>query len=382
MKTHHSLAAAQRFKPGVLIIALPSAPRAPAIQVRGPLQEAQNGITDGQPWALARKSQGAATPADTLRSRHATAQTAPGKMATLKQVTVTGLLGLVESSIGQRCDAGVVALDAQQRLGAVVQIDTHEYPPGSRLPAECDRAGRFGVGRVSMRNAAMALDAQERREIEPGSVACIRKPSADTASIFPGVSAFDLTPVPALIESEAAALAAGRVSGGDELAALDKPIGAMCDGRALTEAAGEAVRMFHLAIARLTGNPLIDCSIRQFGRMRIELPHAHEAIVRIGRDDHVSHNDEHVEVPAAFTSRDPSGPRDAMRGDATFFASSILCWKPWRARRWPSFARALSVISTRFRTLPEHLHCRWAIGALPCMAFQEIDRLFSFAGSG
>lgn len=256
MKTHQELAAAQRFRPGALTINWLSALGTPVIQACVAPKGAQSGTTGGQPFALIRKSQEATTSADELRATHATARTSCGKVAALKRVTVASLRGLVQSSVGQRCHVTVVALDARQQLGAIVKIDADEYPPGSLLPAECDFAEHLGVGRISERKAEIAFAARERPELRRGPVACVRKASADVANIFPEASAFDLTTASAVLESEAAALAAGRVSG-NELAASDRPTAKMCDRGALTEAAREAVRMFHLAIARITGHPVI-----------------------------------------------------------------------------------------------------------------------------
>ena len=49
------------------------------------------------------------------------------------------------------------------------QIDNGKYPPGSRLPAERDLAEQFGVSRVTIREAEIALQAQGRISIRKGS---------------------------------------------------------------------------------------------------------------------------------------------------------------------------------------------------------------------
>jgi len=48
-------------------------------------------------------------------------------------------------------------------------IDSGVFPPGSRLPGERELAKRFGVSRVSVREAEIALQAQGRVEIKVGS---------------------------------------------------------------------------------------------------------------------------------------------------------------------------------------------------------------------
>jgi len=48
-------------------------------------------------------------------------------------------------------------------------MDSGVFPPGSRLPGERELAKRFGVSRVSIREAEIALQAQGRVEIKVGS---------------------------------------------------------------------------------------------------------------------------------------------------------------------------------------------------------------------
>ncbi len=191
-------------------------------------------------------------------------------------------------------------------------IDAGEFPPGSRLPGERDLAERFGVSRVTVREAEIALDAQQRIEIKPGSGAYVRKRSTDAANVLPEVSAFDLTAARAVIESEAAALAAGKINA-DELAELEKLIAAMCDPAASTEAVNAADRKFHLAIARIAGNPVIEYCIQQIWRMRTELPNVQEAYARVCNHDNGPRSDEHVVVLDALRNRDPAAARSAMR---------------------------------------------------------------------
>ena len=52
-------------------------------------------------------------------------------------------------------------------------IDSGAFPPGSRLPGERDLAEKFGVSRVAVREAEIALQAQGRLEIKVGSGAYV-----------------------------------------------------------------------------------------------------------------------------------------------------------------------------------------------------------------
>lgn len=191
-------------------------------------------------------------------------------------------------------------------------IDSGEFPPGARLPGERDLAERFGVSRVTVREAEIALDAQQRIEIKPGSGVYVRKRPVDVPNAFPDVSAFELTSARAVIESEAAALAASRASDA-EIAELEALITAMCDPRASDDTAGQADRQFHLALARMTGNAGVEYCIRQLWRMRAELPGVREVYARVCHDDGGSRNDEHMAIVAALKKHDPAAARTAMR---------------------------------------------------------------------
>ena len=52
-------------------------------------------------------------------------------------------------------------------------IDSGVFPVGSRLPGERELAKKFGVSRVSVREAGIALQAQGRIEIKVGSGAYV-----------------------------------------------------------------------------------------------------------------------------------------------------------------------------------------------------------------
>ncbi|MBL4871626.1 MAG: FadR family transcriptional regulator, partial [Robiginitomaculum sp.] len=91
-------------------------------------------------------------------------------------------------------------------------IDSGVFPPGSRLPGERDLAKKFGVSRVSVREAEIALQARGRIEIKVGSGAYVLDGSDQQANGLPKVGPFELTEARALFEAESAALAAPIIS--------------------------------------------------------------------------------------------------------------------------------------------------------------------------
>ncbi|TGQ60706.1 FadR family transcriptional regulator, partial [Mesorhizobium sp. M1C.F.Ca.ET.212.01.1.1] len=89
-------------------------------------------------------------------------------------------------------------------------IEDGEFPPGSRLPGERELAERFGVSRVTIREAEIALEAQGWIAIRIGSGVHVKPRPAQVPGGLPDVSAFDLTAARAVFEAEAAALAASN----------------------------------------------------------------------------------------------------------------------------------------------------------------------------
>jgi DNA-binding FadR family transcriptional regulator len=97
-------------------------------------------------------------------------------------------------------------------------IDSGMYPPGSRLPPERELAETFKVSRPTIREAIIALEVRGRVEVKTSSgVYVLENPAKRTSERK--VSAFELTQARALVEGEAAALAAVTITE-DELIEL------------------------------------------------------------------------------------------------------------------------------------------------------------------
>ncbi len=208
---------------------------------------------------------------------------------------------------------------AAQLLGS---IQSGEFPPGSRLPGERDLAERFGVSRVTIREAEIALEAQGWLSIKTGSGVYARS-REDAPGALPDVTAFDVTAARAVIEAEAAALAAGRITD-EELGELDGLLRVMADPQASDQAAGEADRQFHLAIARISGNPVVEHCIRMIWRMRNELPGVRQVYARVCHNDGGDRSREHAAVLAALQARNPTAARTAMHNHFQRLFESML----------------------------------------------------------
>lgn len=191
-------------------------------------------------------------------------------------------------------------------------IESGEFPVGSRLPGERDLAERFGVSRVTIREAEIALEAQGWITIKTGSGVYVQARAATLDDALPNITAFDLTAARAVIEAEAAALASSAVTD-DDLQELEDLIVAMANPAATDAEASDADQQFHLTIARIAGNPVIEHCIQLIWRMRNELPKVKQVYSRVCHHDWDARTDEHAAILAALKARDPQASRAAMR---------------------------------------------------------------------
>lgn len=184
------------------------------------------------------------------------------------------------------------------------------FGPGAKLPGERELAERFGVSRVTVREAEVALQAQGKLSIKTGSgvFVCAPPPKADA---LPVVSAFEVTEARSLFESEAAALAASVITP-EALTRLDYLVEAMGGGNPELDP-DAADREFHQLIAASANNAAVLHTIETLWRMRTEVPEvsaAHQAVCEIDVSSRVA---EHAAILIALKERDPAGARRAMR---------------------------------------------------------------------
>lgn len=142
-------------------------------------------------------------------------------------------------------------LVARQIIGL---IESGEFSPGSRLPGERELAERLGVSRTTIREAAVALEAQGHIAVKTGAGVYVRPRLPDALSALTEIEAFELTSVRAVVEAESAALAALNMTPA-ALGDLEETVRVMYGGEA--EAADER---FHIpspraAAARLSSIP-------------------------------------------------------------------------------------------------------------------------------
>lgn len=191
-------------------------------------------------------------------------------------------------------------------------IDDGEYPPGGRLPPERELAERFGVSRPTVREAIIALEALERVQVKTGSGVYVLDTPKRSNGIDATVSAFELTEARALIEGEAAALAATMMSD-EQLAELEAVLHEMADesedGKLISELADQK---FHHIISEATQNKMLASVIDNLWYVRDNAPDVHAAYQSICETEPQARVGEHKDILDALKKRDPEAARDAM----------------------------------------------------------------------
>lgn len=202
-------------------------------------------------------------------------------------------------------------------------IDSGVFPPGSRLPGERDLAQKFGVSRVAVREAEVALQARGRIEIKVGSGAYVLDGSVSLMTGLPKVGPFELTEARVLFEAEAAALAAPIIT--DEIIAeLEGYIAIMSGKKSDKLTPDEADAAFHNAIARSTNNHAIMFVIDSMWQMRTEAAQLQKVYRNVCDKDQSHREDEHTAILDALKNRDSSAARQAMRAHFTRMIEALL----------------------------------------------------------
>lgn len=185
-------------------------------------------------------------------------------------------------------------------------IDSGEFPPGSRLPPERKLAEMFDVSRPTIREAIIALEVRRRVEVKTSSgVYVLQNPQAEQSDIK--VSAFELTQARALVEGEAAALAAVSITE-EELAQLEATLVAMEKGID----AENADREFHFIISKATRNNAVLLAVEKFWQLRDSQPDIINAYKNVCDGSNSDRSDEHRNIFLALRKRDSAEARAAM----------------------------------------------------------------------
>lgn len=213
-----------------------------------------------------------------------------------------------------------------QRIADSITTDIANgtYAPGSRLPAERDLAEQFAVSRPTIREAMIALEIRGLVGAKKGSGIYVSATLPEPATIAPelDVGAFELIEARTLFESEAAALAAAAIDA-DQLAELRGLLAEMAQ-ECGTDAAFDADKRFHIAIAAATGNSLIISVVEMLWAVREQSPLCVHMFARARRKGVTPRANEHELIVDALEQRDPQQARDAMRAHLRRVTDDLL----------------------------------------------------------
>jgi len=204
-------------------------------------------------------------------------------------------------------------------------IDSGLYPPGSRLPPERELAESFNVSRPTIREAIIALEVRQRVEVKTSSGVYVLETQNDKQTTI-NVSPFELTQARALVEGEAAALAALSITE-DELNELEATLEAMENGNE----ADKADRQFHLIISKATRNNAILLAVKEFWSLRDSQSNIKAAYASVCSKSNNDRIDEHRAIFLALKARDTQAARSAMHYHFNRLINSLFAMSEARA---------------------------------------------------
>jgi len=193
-------------------------------------------------------------------------------------------------------------------------IHSGQIPVGERLPSERDLASRFDVSRPTVREAMIALEVSELVEIRSGSGVYVRE-HPDQHSLSGSLNEpgpFEILEARMLVEGEAAALAAQRISQ-QELHLVRSLLKKMEELAGKDAEASEQVdQQFHLVIAEAARNSALSTTIQWLWGLRNKSETSaafHAKLRERGSKPIVA---DHQEIYEALQKKEPEQARAAM----------------------------------------------------------------------
>ncbi|MDN3638271.1 FadR/GntR family transcriptional regulator [Simiduia curdlanivorans] len=191
-------------------------------------------------------------------------------------------------------------------------IDSGDYPPSSRLPPERELAERFQVSRLTIREAIIALETLDRVRVKTGSGVYVKEPQQNAAFYAPDIGPFELTQARAVIEGEAAAIAATMITP-EQLVELEGTLALMAQENKEGDLTAEAAdRRFHLIISQATNNAAILMTIKRLWEIRETSARVKRSYEGVCKLDGKNRLDEHKAIYDALKARDSGAARKAM----------------------------------------------------------------------
>lgn len=189
--------------------------------------------------------------------------------------------------------------------------------PGERFPAERELAERLGVSRPTIREAMIAMELAGIIEIRTGSGIYVTKtkPALEINELEAGdrgVGPFEILEIRYMIEGEACALAAARITD-EQIQQLKATLVEMEEEEKQADASEKADWKFHSIIAEACQNSAIYIVINWLWELRNQSELSLAYLERLRKEGvHPSIND-HRRILDALEKRDPEKARVAMK---------------------------------------------------------------------
>jgi len=193
-------------------------------------------------------------------------------------------------------------------------IDNDVIKPGERFPSERELAEKLGVSRPTIREAMIALELSGVIEIRTGSGIYVteKKTRLEPQLKDAGVGPFEILEIRYIIEAEACALAAARISDA-EIEQLRNVVDEMEEELKLPGASEKADQKFHSIIAKASQNSAILSVVDWLWDLRNESELSTAFLERIREEGVHPSIDEHRKILSALEQRNPEKARTAMK---------------------------------------------------------------------
>ena len=183
---------------------------------------------------------------------------------------------------------------------------------GDKLPAERELAEKLGVSRPTIREAMIALELQGIVEIRTGSGIYILEQKPELTLRDEGVGPFEILDTRYIIEAEACALAAARITD-EQIQQLKLAVEDMQIEETRPNASEQADMKFHQIIAEACQNSAISAIVSWLWELRNQSHLSQVFMAKVRKEGiHPSIN-EHLKIIEALEKRNPEKARNAMK---------------------------------------------------------------------
>lgn len=193
-------------------------------------------------------------------------------------------------------------------------ITNEVIKPGERFPSERELAEQLGVSRPTIREAMIALELSGVIEIRTGSgIYVTQQPSKITNELSDkGVGPFEILEIRYILEAEACALAAARITD-EQIQELREAVKEMEEEEKQPNSSEKADQKFHSIIANACQNSAISSVVDWLWQLRNESDLSTTFLERIRKEGVHPSISEHKRILLALEQRNPEKARSAMK---------------------------------------------------------------------